>query len=969
MTSAATFAVGSLVRARGREWVVLPDSKDELLILRPLGGSDDEVAGVYMPLEPVEPATFDLPDPARVGDHRACRLLRDAARLASRAGAGPFRSLARIAVEPRPYQLVPLLMALRLDPVRLLIADDVGIGKTVEAALIARELLDRGEIGRLAVLCPPHLAEQWQTELREKFHIDAELVLARTASRLERGLHVGESLFDIHPHVIVSMDFIKSDQRRDEFVRACPELVIVDEAHTCAFGDDSRGGRHQRHQLVTRLAADPERHLILVTATPHSGKEDAFRSMLAFLDPSFRDLPAELGGKANEAHRRRLARHFVQRRRADIEAFLDTETPFPKRLEREETYALSKPYRALFEKVIAYARESAQDESGGQHRQRVRWWSALALLRALASSPAAAATTLRNRAAMADTETVAEADVLGRRAVLDDSVQDADGELDAAPGADARPSDGDGNADGGGGGNPRLLRMAREAEALAGKADQKLAKATSLLKSLLAEGHRAIVFCRFIPTAEYVGEALRKALPKKTEVAIVTGELPPDEREARIAELGEKAASGHPIALVCTDCLSEGMNLQDHFDAVVHYDLAWSPTRHEQREGRVDRYGQPRPEVRVLTYYGIDNAIDGIVLDVLLRKHKTIRSSLGISVPVPMDTNAVVEAIFEGLLLREKGGSGQLLLPGLDEMLARESRDLHGAWEAAADREKRSRTVFAQETIRPEEVRPELDASRAAVGSSEMLRHFVEDALRAHGAVLEPRKGGLEIDLSHAPRALRDLCPDLPDRFRARFELPVADGVIHLSRTHPLVEGLATYLLDTALDSAPERAGAAVAQRAGAIRTDAVERRTTLLLCRFRFDISTTRSGIERTQLAEELAVLAFEGAPTGEAVWLSAERAEALLDASPSGNIADEQKRRFVAAVVDGAGALVPAIEAEAARRAEALLAAHRRVRTAARERGLGYRVQPQLPADVLGIFVLLPAEADAGGAGGVAR
>ncbi|MCL4686397.1 DEAD/DEAH box helicase [Myxococcota bacterium] len=959
MTPDGSFAVGSLVRARGREWVVLPESQGELLILRPLGGTDDEVAGVYTPLEAVESATFDLPDPARVGDHRACRLLRDAARIVTRAGAGPFRSLARIAVEPRPYQLVPLLMALKLDPVRLLIADDVGIGKTVEAALIARELLDRGEVQRLAVLCPPHLSEQWQTELREKFHIDAELVLARTASRLERGLHVGESLFDVHPHVIVSMDFIKSEQRRDEFVRACPELVIVDEAHTCAFGDETRGGRHQRHQLVTRLAADPARHLILVTATPHSGKEDAFRSLLALLDPGFAQLPDDLGGKANEAERRRLARHFVQRRRADIEAFLDTETPFPTRLEREETYQLSKPYRALFEKVIAYARETAQDASGGEHRQRVRWWSALALLRALASSPMAAAATLRNRAAMADTETVSEADALGRRTVLDDSAQDADGELDAAPGADARPSDDDDASDGrASGGDPRLLRLAREAEALAGADDAKLAKATALLKELLADGQHPIVFCRFIPTAEYLGAALRKALPRNTEVAVVTGLLPPDEREARIAELGEQRAQGKAIALVCTDCLSEGMNLQEHFDAVVHYDLAWSPTRHEQREGRVDRYGQPRPEVRVLTYYGTDNAIDGIVLDVLLRKHKTIRSSLGISVPVPMDTNAVVEAIFEGLLLREKGGGSQLLLPGLDAMLARESRQLHGAWEAAAAREKRSRTVFAQETIRPEEIRPELDAARAALGSPDTVRTFVEDALRAHGAVLEKRGNGLDIDLARTPRALRDLCPELPDRFRARFELPVGDGVLHLSRTHPLVEGLAAHVLDTALDSAPERAASAVAQRAGAIRTAAVATRTTLLLCRFRFDLTTSRAGAEQTQLAEEMALLAFEGAPHADAAWLPPERAEALLAAGPAGNISDEQKRRFVAAVVDGAGALVPAIEAEAARRAEALLAAHRRVRSAARERRLSYRVEPQLPADVLGIFVLLPAE-----------
>ncbi|MCL5780969.1 MAG: ATP-dependent helicase, partial [Firmicutes bacterium] len=172
-----SYAVGSLVKARGREWVVLPDSRDDLLVLRPLGGTEDEVTGIYLPLEQVEPARFDLPDPSKLGDYRSCRLLRDAVRLGFRSGAGPFRSFARLAVEPRPYQLVPLLMALKLDPVRLLIADDVGIGKTVEACLIARELLDRGEVRRLAVLCPPHLAEQWQTELKEKFHIEAELVL------------------------------------------------------------------------------------------------------------------------------------------------------------------------------------------------------------------------------------------------------------------------------------------------------------------------------------------------------------------------------------------------------------------------------------------------------------------------------------------------------------------------------------------------------------------------------------------------------------------------------------------------------------------------------------------------------------------------------------------------------------------------------------------------------------------------
>ncbi len=945
-----TFAVGSLVRARGREWVVLPSPDEKLLLLRPLGGTDEEIAGVYTPLEPVEPASFDLPDPAHVGDHRSCRLLRDAVRISSRAGAGPFRSFARIAVEPRSYQLVPLLMALRLDPVRMLIADDVGIGKTVEAALVARELLDRAEIERMAVLCPPHLAEQWKRDLDRQFHIDAELVLAGTAARLERGCRVGESLFDHYPFVIVSLDFIKSEARRNEFVRTCPELVIVDEAHTCAFGYEGRGGRHQRHDLVKALAKDPARHLLLVTATPHSGKEDAFRSLLAVLDPEFGDLPDDLSGAANERYRRRLARQLVQRRRADICRFLGEDTPFPERKEREETYKLTPEYRRLFEKVLAYAREKVRDASGGQHRQRVRWWSALALLRSLASSPAAAAETLRNRASVADTETPDEADDLGRRTVFDAGVDELADAVDVAPGADAgdepeaKPKD------------RRLLALATEAETLEGRADAKLAKATELVASLLRDGFHPIVFCRFIPTVDYVAKHLSQALPRGTVVEGVTGRLPPEDREARIEALGKERADGKRIVLVCTDCLSEGINLQDHFDAVLHYDLSWNPTRHEQREGRVDRFGQPRAEVRVVTYYGVDNAIDGIVLDVLLRKHKTIRSSLGISVPVPVDTNQIVEAVFEGLLLREQSGSGsQILLPGLEEYMRPSKEKLHADWESAADREKRSRTVFAQETIHVDEVARELEAARAATGSAADVRDFTLAALRAHEAVVNEKRDPLEIDLSRTPRALRDLFPSLPEKLSARFDLPVDEGVLYLSRTHPLVEGLAQYVMDTALDPTLE----GIARRAGAIRTRAVSKRTTLLLCRFRFDIATRRSvgksTEESSQLAEECGLLAFEGAPES-AAWLTPEKAEPLLSVSPSGNVHAEQASNFVVKVIEGLANLVHHLEAESRRRAESLLDSHRRVREAAHLRGVSYRVEPKLPVDVLGIYGLLP-------------
>src|SRR5690606_30672778 len=118
--------------------------------------------------------------------------------------------------------------------------------KTVEACLIAREMLDRGEVRRMAVLCPPHLAEQWQFELASKFSIDSELVLPSTARRLEAACRLDQSVFDVYPFVIVSTDYIKSDRRRADFLRSCPELVIVDEAHTCASSTMTSSGQDRR---------------------------------------------------------------------------------------------------------------------------------------------------------------------------------------------------------------------------------------------------------------------------------------------------------------------------------------------------------------------------------------------------------------------------------------------------------------------------------------------------------------------------------------------------------------------------------------------------------------------------------------------------------------------------------------------------------------------------------------------------
>jgi superfamily II DNA or RNA helicase len=964
------FAVGSLVRARGRSWVVLPSPEPDLLMVRPLGGVSEEETGILLPLEvpPVEHDQFPPPGAESLGDHASARLLREAVRLGFRSSAGPFRSLARVAVEPRSYQIVPLLMALRLEPVRLLVADDVGVGKTIEACLIARELIDRGEADRFAVLCPPHLAEQWQRELRDKFHLDAELVLSSTVTRLERTCGVNQSLFQLYPRTVVSIDLVKSQRFREGFLHHCPELVLIDEAHNCTVGSapGRGGGRHLRYDLARRLSEERNRHLILVTATPHSGDASAFRNLLGLLDPEFRELPEDLSGDHNRRNRQRIARQFVQRRRADIRSQFAHlgRLPFPERKEDEATYKLSADYRRLFRRVLEYARErvdeaelAALGESARKHRLRVRWWSVLALLRAMASSPAAAAATLRSRAPAADTETDEEADEVGRQTVLDLDDSEAAERMDATPGgdpgSDPRPE---------GRLRRRLLGMALEAEALQGDRDAKLTEAVKLVGGLLADGFRPILFCRFVDTAEYVAAELRQRLPaelrrrkradlKEVTVEAVTGRLPPEVREERV----EALMAAPQRVLVCTDCLSEGINLQQGFDAVLHYDLAWNPVRHEQREGRADRFGQPSPTVRVLTYFGADNQIDGIVLRVLLRRHRAIRRDLEVSVPVLDNAESIIEAVTERLLRRGRFDDPQRTL--FDEAPGPEEEEMERRWRDASAREKRSRTLFAQESIQAEEVHGEIAAAWESLGTSQDVAWFCRNALRALGGSVQERlRGGVTIDLAGLPAGLPELIGgDLGARpFHAAFDLPVPDDAVYLGRTHPLVDKLAGHVLGTALDERP--ATKPVASRANVIVTGQAQRRTTLLVVRFRFHLVTHRAGHSKQILAEDCGLLSFRGAPATPE-WLSEDEARGLLACQPEGNVNPDAARDRIRQVLEAYPAtLHPQIEEAARQRADVLRDAHRRVREAAQLKGVRYEVAPSGTPDLLSVTVYLP-------------
>lgn len=927
MTDVQSFSPGALVRARGREWVVLPSQESDLLHLRPLGGSEEDQIVLVPSLErePVVAAVFDPPSAAVSGNHDASRLLRDALQLKLRAGCGPFRSFGHIAVEPRPYQLVPLLMALRQDTVRLLIADDVGIGKTIEAGLIARELLDRAEIQRIAVLCPPHLVEQWQSELAERFHLRAAAITSSSVKRLERELPQGVSLFDEYPYTVVSLDYIKSDRHRHDFLASCPEFVIVDEAHTCAQAGQTR---HQRFELLQGLAEDQERHLVLLTATPHSGDDSAFYNLLSLLHPDFEQLRNLADGVTRDKLKDRLALHFVQRRRPDIEDF-QTQRVFPRRLTTEVTYRLTGGWGRLFDQVLDYCvglAERAESE-GEANRSRMMWYATLALLRCVASSPASAVNALRTR--MEGRANALELDEEARERVFD-------GVTASLSADDVEPAAGVEEVS-------QLRELITQAEALSGIAgDPKLAALVAHLKDLVGLGFQPVVFCRYIATAHYVSAALQRVFPRATVIS-VTGELTPEERRERIEALTEIESR----ILVATDCLSEGINIQHLFTAVVHYDLAWNPTRHEQREGRVDRFGQPSPEVRSTLLWGEDNPVDGFILRVILRKAETIKKELGVVVPVPDDDNRLTQALLKAVLLRRREKSPQ---SAFDFSLPDEAKAAETEWEDAWENAKKSRTRFKQGTIKPERVFPELDRQNEVLGSVDAVERFVKQACARLGSPLEDWRGANKLLPEHLPSALRErleaegIAKPLPVDFR----FPPVAGAHWLHRSHPVVAALADTLLESALDNDTRYVA-----RAGVCRTDEVPVVTTLALLRLRHQLALTRHGQTRLLLAEETVAVAWAGRTQPKLI--EGTEALKLLDAKPAANVAEAKREAELNRSLTLIAAEQPRLNELAQARAEQLLADHRRVRDAAQAHG-SYAVTPCLPVDVMGLFVLLP-------------
>jgi len=938
---------GSLVTARNRDWVVLPSNDEKLVLLKPLGGSEDEITGIYLPLafaeDRIESTNFPFPSANDLGDIASARLLYNAARLAFRNGAGPFRSIAKYSFRPRSYQMVPLIMALKQeDPIRLLIADDVGVGKTIEALIVLKELLERRVIKRFAIIVLPHLCDQWQAELKDKFGIEAVIIRSNTQARLDREIPDDTSVFHHYPYQVISIDYIKSDQRRQVFIQQCPELIIVDEAHTCTIAAGAKTVQQQRYKLIKDISKKPGQHMMYLTATPHSGKAQQFSSLLGLIKPEnqFLDLP-----NASNKQRRDLAKYYVQRRRADVEKWMNENTPFPKRDAGEFQYDLSEKYSAFYDDILDFALGLTRSTDLHEGRKRLRYWTALALLRGVMSSPAAGVEMIKNRIKKGAYESESEEDLdTDANPIMD---EDYDSAKDYIPTSIISKTDWTDTE------NKKLNHLAAQLEDLHGiKHDLKAARALEIIKNWIEEGYNTVVFCRFIKTANYLGEILKKNL-KKINVQVVTSEDPDEIRKARIDEM----ASSLQKVLVATDCLSEGINLQDQFTAVLHYDLPWNPNRLEQREGRIDRFGQQAEKVKAYLLYGNNNPIDGVVLKVLLRKVREIRRSTGISIPFPEDSKSLMDSVLQAVIsdsqaAAKRRNAKQLTLDfGEADEVRQKELIATNAIEKAADRETASRTIFAQHAIKANEIEQDLKQADEAIGNPEAVEAFVTEALlNIMGVQISKDKkvNGYTLFTTNLPPVLKSMLP-ANEQIKVSFFSPTPEGYLYLGRNHVFVEQLCQLLMANAVSGNGETGPA----RSAIIRCNDVKIKTTLLLFRVR-NVIEEKQG-KNQFVAEEMLLWGYRGSPSDNDVLDKDEVKNLIANALPSANISDQAKVTFLDNELENISDLRNSFDGIALKRAEILIEAHERFKKVLG--GTSFRVvEPVLPMDLMGIYILLP-------------
>lgn len=568
----------------------------------------------------------------------------------------PFRS--GITIED--YQLDPLVRAVQMPRANLLVADDVGLGKTIEAGLVVQELLLRVRARTVFILCPSSLQIQWRDQMRDKFGLEFRIVDSDLMKELRRsrGLHVNP--WSHFPRLITSIDFIKRDRPMRLLKELLPaegeskyprkfDILIVDEAHNCApVGRGKYATDSLRTEAIRTLAPHFE-HKLFLTATPHNGYRESFSALLELLDD-------QRFARGVTPDRQQLQAVMVRRMKSELPPLFDGTPRFPKR----EIQALEVPYTKEEREVHAWLREYSelrQKNTKDSAEQYATEFVLKLLKKRLFSSPAAFVSTLQQHESSLNAVKKAEETKKPKvnfgilRQQLDQAEQDDSDEEETAGDAVATASE-------------VLTKLSAEekdllkkmrvwAEKAERRADSKMQELLNWLRqNIKVDGkwtnERVVIFTEYRATLNWLQHILSiERFTEESRLMTLYGGMESDKREAIKAAFQTSPDKSPVRILLATDAASEGIDLQNHCHQIIHMEIPWNPNRLEQRNGRIDRHGQKK---NVLAYhfvskgYGKQTEIWNTRSDVLdadleflmvaVRKVEQIREDLGKVGPV-----------------------------------------------------------------------------------------------------------------------------------------------------------------------------------------------------------------------------------------------------------------------------------------------------------------------------------------------
>jgi ERCC4-related helicase len=627
---------GSLVQVRQRPFVVLEVQRSAPLT-SPLRGQlgapqhlvtlssveDDALGEELQVIWEIEPGAqlaerVVVPTPSGFDDPARLDAFLDAVRWGAASSAdvhalqAPFRS----GIEIEDYQLDPVVRAIQMPRANLLIADDVGLGKTIEAGLVCQELLLRHRVRKVLVVCPASLQIQWRDQMRDKFGLEFRIVDAELMRRLrrERGLHVNP--WTHFPRLITSIDFLKRERPMRLMSEALPaegepvyprrfDLLIVDEAHNVA---PSGRGKYPldslRTQAIRRLAPHFE-HKLFLSATPHNGYPESFTALLELLD-------SQRFARSVAPDRGQLAAVMVRRLKSEFTDWAG-DLRFPRRelaaLEVDYTEEERRIHALLREYSASRLRNATQRATPGAERYATEFVVKL-LKKRLFSSPEAFATTLERHITSLETARIRSAPRPLSEGLLQRQIERVEEEFGDEEAFEEATSDALDGA-------TRLFRepnteeraLLEQMRAWASKAryakDSKTMELITWLRRELRPGgewsdQRVIIFTEYRDTQRWLQTILAsEGLTQGDRLMTLHGGMDTVDRE-RVKAAFQAHPTLSPVRiLLATDAASEGIDLQNHCSRLIHFEIPWNPNRMEQRNGRIDRHGQRAPAVAI----------------------------------------------------------------------------------------------------------------------------------------------------------------------------------------------------------------------------------------------------------------------------------------------------------------------------------------------------------------------------------